>query len=42
LPERKRRAYLRQLERGEASPLSLAQDDDIFSDENGSDKDELS
>jgi hypothetical protein len=35
LPERKRRTYLRQLERGNAPPLSLVQDLELddFSDE---------
>ncbi|RIA97712.1 hypothetical protein C1645_751815 [Glomus cerebriforme] len=46
LPERKRRTYIRQLERGEALPLSLIQnleDDELddLSDIDGSDKNEL-
>lgn len=32
LPERKRRTYLRQLERGKAPPLSLVQDLDELND----------
>jgi hypothetical protein len=42
LPERKRRTYLRQLERGEAPPLSLIQDlkDDDFDDFSDEDESE--